>query len=203
MKKTAVLSVLTCLVITSGTTLGQEMTDTLNQQDMMALYMELAKPGEEHKLLGKMAGTWEVEISYWTEPGANPMVTTATSVNEMILGGRFLKMHSEGEVMGLKSEGLNIMGFDRRHEVYTIVGYDTWGTYYITAEGTYDDDSGTISMYGEDDDPVMGFTQKYDMNIKFVSDDEIITEIIFKDKINAKGQDEFKMLETVSRRVKE
>ena len=38
----------------------------------------------------------------------------------------------EGE---MKMEGLNLMGYDRRHKKFTTVVFDTWGTYYVTGAG--------------------------------------------------------------------
>jgi len=203
MQKQLILLISLFIFATPGLVTCQEMNDSLDQQEMMALYMELAQPGEEHDLMEKLTGEWQVDMTFWMEPGGGPISSTGTAVNEMILGGRFLQMKGEGEVIGVPSENLNIVGFDRRFEVYTIVGFDTWGTYFITARGTYDEATESITMYGEDADPIMGITQKYDIVIKFVSDDKYITRIFFKDDFHTQGKGDFKMVETVSCRIDE
>ncbi len=91
---------------------------------------------------------------------------------------------------------LFIIGFDRRHEEYTYVGYDTYGTYYVTASGSYDEETKAITMYGEDEDPVMGVTQKYDFIFRIVSPDKHIGEVVFKD-FRTPGQEPFKAVEVV------
>jgi hypothetical protein len=159
--------------------------------EKMALMMELAKPGPEHQMLEKMTGTWEQDIKIWMKPGAEPMLMNGKSVNEMILGGRFLKSNVSGGEGEMKMEGLSIMGFDRRHQKFTTVGFDTWGTYYITAAGPYDEETKSIIMYGEDEEVTMGVTQKYDIIVRFVDDNTYVSEVVFKE-----------MVEVTSKRVK-
>ena len=181
---------------------AQEQPDSAKQAEMMALYMELGQPGEEHQMLEKLSGTWNQEVKYWSESGAEPMLMSSVTVNEMILGGRFLRCVAEGEAMGQKAESLLLLGFDRRNKLYTQIALDTWGTYYVTAAGEYDEDTKTITMSGEEDVKLMGFTQVFDMTVKFISDDEYITELIFKDEVMTKGKGPYKMMEIVHRRVK-
>lgn len=96
------------------------------------------------------------------------------------------------------TETFNLAGFDRRHKKYTTIGLDTWGTYYVTAAGIYDETMKTLKMYGEEDDPAKGFTQKYDFIIHFESSDKHIYEVIFYDFPTPVGvQKEFKMMEIV------
>ena len=92
-------------------------------------------------------------------------------------------------------ESFIIHGFDRRHKKYTTVGFDSLGTYYVTAAGPYDDSKKAIVMYGEDVDPALGHTQKYDMVTRIISPARYVTEIIFKDPEHTGGRAEFKMVE--------
>jgi hypothetical protein len=119
----------------------------------------------------------------------------------MILGGRFLQSDVSGGEGQMKMEGLNIMGFDRRHKNFTTVGFDTWGTYYVTGVGPYDEKTNSIIMYGEDEEATLGMTQKYDIIIRFIDDDTYVTEIVFKDA-RTPDQKEFKMVEVTNKRVK-
>jgi hypothetical protein len=176
--------------------------DTTEQEDMMAEYMKMAQPSEEHKLLESMVGKWELKGKYWEKPGAEPAFVTGKSFNKMVLGGRFLMSEweqGEGEMQG---HGFNIMGFDRRFNRYTLVGFDTWGTYYVTAAGTWDESTNTITMSGEDYDPLGKVTQKYDFIFRFVDDDTHIVELVFKKGPLTGGLPEFKMAESTFARVK-
>ena len=179
--------------------LGQEKQGPERQMDkVMAAEMALAGPGEEHRRLEALAGVWDQEIKIWFQPGAAPITMKAKSVNTMILGGRFLKHESKGTMGGMTIETLNIMGFDRRTKKYTEVGYDSTGTYYVTASGDYDPSQNAIIMYGEDFDPIIGGTQKYNFITRFISPTKYVAEVVFKDEVHTKGRGDFKAVEITS-----
>jgi len=202
MPRKLTLTIIAVMLLSPALLWSQEDVDTTKQEDMMAEYMKLAQPSEEHKLLESMIGKWELTGKCWEKPGAEPTFVTGKSFNKTVLGGRFLMSEweeGEGEMQG---HGLNIMGFDRRFNRYTLVGFDTWGTYYITAAGTWDETTNTITMSGEDYDPLGKFTQKYDFIFRFVDDDTYIIELVFQKGELTEGLPEFKMAESVFTRVK-
>ncbi|GAB4316578.1 MAG: hypothetical protein Kow0074_04590 [Candidatus Zixiibacteriota bacterium] len=185
----------------SGAALAQDDGAGMNMDSLTALMMELAQPGPEHDILQSMVGTWEETITMWPQPGADSIVTTATSTTESILGGRFLLTRSTGSLFGQPLERYVMMGYDRRHDVVTLVAADNSGTYWVTASGPLIKETRTMDLYGEDVDPIFGFTQKYDMNITLRNDNEIHTEIIFKNPEMTGGAPEFKMIDVVSKRA--
>ena len=166
-------------------------------QDMSAM-LELMQPGPEHELLKKFAGNWDMSLKMWM-PGQPEIVTTGTSTSRMILGGRFLEFTAESGTGDMFWESLTILGFDRRHKRYTSVGYDTWGTYYVTASGEYDAAKQQIKLYGEDDDPVMGMKQKYFFVFTWKDDNAFTLEVIFVDFPGVEDE-EYKMIEINYRR---
>lgn len=183
------------IAITASPALSQEKTSEPDKAKIAA-YMELAKPGPEHKQLESLVGTWDQEIKFFMAPGKPPMTFKGTCVNRMILGGRFLLSESKGGSGATAFENMSIMGFDRRTRKFTTVGYDTEGTYYVAGAGPYDESRKAIVMYGEDVDPVLG-TQKYDMVMRIVSPEKYIKEVVFKDPAHTHGLPEFKMVEIV------
>jgi len=54
---------------------------------VMEAWQRCSTPNEKHKLIESMAGVFDVKATFWMEPGAPPMESTAKSVNEMVLGG--------------------------------------------------------------------------------------------------------------------
>jgi hypothetical protein len=169
--------------------------DSTTMKQIQAAMFVAAQPGPEHERLASLVGDWQQELKVWMEPGGEPVVIPGTCTNKMILGGRFLHLTAESEFMGDKTESINILGFDRRHKKYTLVGFDTFGTYYVTASGTYNDSTKTITMSGEDDDPIAGITQLYDMTLRFIDENKFVMEVIFKDEAHTKGGDPFKIVE--------
>ena len=153
--------------------------------EMQAAILASAVPGPQHEMLARYAGDWDIEITMWPTPGGHAVQATASGTNRMILDGRFLEIYSEGPFFGSVVKAISILGFDVRHERFTTVGFDTFGTYYITADGPWDEGTRSTRMSGNDDDPIAGFTQEYDFVMTFIDDDTYSTEIIFKNKEQA------------------
>lgn len=173
--------------------------------EQMQKHQAAAQPGPEHKLLARMTGEWDTELKIWMSPAMKqPMVMKSSAKSEMILGGRFLRTSSATESPFGKTETLGIMGCDRRDGTYTTIGFDTMGTYGVSARGKYDEATKTFTLHGTDRDPILDHTQKYKFVTRLVSDDKFVVSVIFTDKMHTKGLvDEFKMVEiTYTRKAK-
>lgn len=199
--KTRIVLVLACSILLSSSVVSQEQLSDAEQAKRAALYAESMKPGPEHQRLESLVGRWEQEMKYWPEPGKPPITMKGMCENRMILGGRFLR--SESKVEGpMAFEHQSVIGFDRRHKKYTVVGFDSMGTYFVTAAGGFNEATKAIVMYGEDADPLMGHTQKYDMIVRLVGPDKYIFEVVFKDPVHTHGKGEFKAVEVTHTRAK-
>lgn len=143
----------------------------------MQQMMALLAPGPEHKDFEPLAGTWDMSIAF--NMGGPMMTFTGRAVNTMILGGRFLKSESIGKdpASGMEIEALSIYGFDRRTGEFTIVGYDTFGTYYVTAAGKKAPGAKTVVMQGEVAEH--GSIKKYDMVLRWIDANTYVSEIVF------------------------
>ncbi len=166
----------------------------IQAQEGMEEAMALMQPGPEHELLKEFVGSWDMQVKIWQAPGQDPMTTTGTCENRMILGDRFLITETVSGEGQMHTETMGIMGYDRRHKKFTNVGFDTWGTYYVTASGDYDEEKRQYTLYGEDTDPVMGIDQKYNFIITWITDDAWKVEVVFLD-FPMVEEKEFKMVE--------
>ena len=110
----------------------------------------------------------------------------------MILGGRFLEMEASGELMGQPYESLTMFGFDRRNAVWTTVGFDTVGTYWVTGAGTRGED-GVIRMHGRDEEPLG--EQIYVFGLELLGDDEFISSVSFSKQGPQEFDEPFTMAE--------
>ncbi|MBS1513559.1 MAG: DUF1579 family protein [Bacteroidetes bacterium] len=155
--------------------------------------MKLAQPGPQHKLLTDMAGKFKQKIKFNYAPGKS-MEGEGSGVTESIIGGRFIQIKSTGKIMGMETEVMTILGYDRRKNKYTLFSIDGMGTYSVSAEGDYDESKKIMTLKGTEDDPTM----KMKMDFKFVFDlsnsSERKMDIIF---INPDGS-ENKMVEVTS-----
>ena len=172
------------------------------RQRMAEEMMAAARPGPEHAELMALAGTWDVEGRMWSAPGAEPLRLAFPAENRAVLGGRFLESRASGELMGMMVESLTIYGFDRRHRKYTIVGFDSFGTYYVTGAGTMDPATRMVAMDGTDDDPITRMTQVYTLHLRLVDPDTYVTDAVFHDAAHTGGGPSFKVVELTYRRRK-
>jgi hypothetical protein len=195
----ALIAAVTALVITAIPVLAQDepMPDSAALAEMQEALMESARPGPEHQLLASLEGEWDLDVKIWMHPGAAPVETAGKGANEMILGGRWLKWTTVGDLMGQPVESFNMIGFDRRHKKFVMVGFDDLGTYYIAASGTYDEESRTVLLAGTDEDPIFDMTQEYEFAITFVDDSTYNWSLTFFNPEMTQGLDSLRMVEVV------
>jgi hypothetical protein len=145
--------------------------------------LDSLRPTAEHKVLAQLEGRWTMEGTFLM--GGPPMKTTGSVTNRMILDGRFLV--SEGTSNNPAGFGdptiglMSVYGFDRRTSDFTIVAFDTMGTYYVTAAGKKAAD-GKVVMAGEtlEHEDRTALTRKYDMTLTIIDANTYLTEVIFK-----------------------
>lgn len=140
---------------------------------MMEAYEQAGTPGEHHQALDRMAGEWDAEVRFWSDPDAEPMVTQATSTIEWVMDGRFMKETVESEFMGQPFHGVGFTGYNNAAGHYESSWMDNHSTALYRYEGKMDDE-GRLVFKTETIDPVSGETVKQKSVSEFVSDDEMI-----------------------------
>lgn len=165
--------------------------------EMRRRMAEAALPGPAHDRLAALAGEWRVETRIRSAHGAEPVFVKGSAEARMVLGGRFLVVETRSGEGRLASEGLMVLGFDRRAGEYTAVVFDTWGTYHVTGRGPYDAGAGTAVMSGTDDDPITGTTQRYDFVLRFDDADRFVFEVVFHDDAHTGGAGPLTMVRSV------
>ena len=114
--------------------------------EQMAAWMKYAQPGEGHRFLERLAGKWDARVKFWMQPGASPIESTGSTVNELMMGGRFLKSEYTAEFMGSPFQGMALDGFDNQKQKYVGLWIDTMGTMMLVFEGSCDDDGKVRTM---------------------------------------------------------
>jgi hypothetical protein len=157
--------------------------------------------GKEHDLIKAMAGKWKEETNYDFQPGQPPMVIPGKAKTRLILGGRFACLEAASIFNGEKFERMTILGHDNRKGVYTWDGYDSFGTYAVHAEGTYDAATKTLTMNGIEEDPFLPQPLIFKVVMRFPNPDQIDYEIWFLNDING-NKTENKLVWATTKRVK-
>lgn len=162
-------------LIADETAKAPEMTP--QQKAMMEAYQKAAAPGEAHKHLAEMAGSWKTTTKAWMSPGAAPMESTGTCENKMILGDRFLHQECSGQDMGMGPfQGMGITGYDNNKKQYEATWVDNMGTAIITATGQADASGKVHTFKGTYFDPAMGKNKKFRWVSRMIDDSHMSFE---------------------------
>lgn len=129
-----------------------------SEAEMMKQMMELAKTGDNHKLLSEMAGNWNYTVKMWMDPSAPATSSTGSAVIKPIMDGRYFigdftgKMQmpgADGKNKEMPFKGMSIDGYDNVKKKFISTWCDSMGTGMMTSEGTYDAASKTFTYNGE------------------------------------------------------
>ena len=149
---------------------------TPEQQKEMKLMMDAATPGEPHKKLAEMAGTWDATVTMWPAAGAPPITSNGTAVDKLVLGGRYLQEEFSGTMMGGPFSGLGYTGYDNVAKQYVGTWMDTWSTGFMSSTGKADGKN-TTTYTATMSDAITGKTAKATNKITVVSKDKHVMEM--------------------------
>ena len=107
----------------------------MDMEAMMEVYRKLGTPGEPHKLLARLVGSWTTRTRAWMEPGKPEVQGTGTCQQKMLLDGRYLQQEYTGEMMGSTFTGINIIGYDNHTKKYVSTWIDSMSTGIYYFEG--------------------------------------------------------------------
>ena len=143
----------------------------------MKTMMEVGTPGSEQAILAKANGTWKAEITMWMSPEAEPMKSTGTMTNKMIMGGRYQVSTFKGDMMGAPFEGTSTTGYDKARKVWTSSWVDNMSTGIMNMDGTWDEASKTTTYTGKMLCPGNGQMSEMKQVMKMVDDKTQVMEM--------------------------
>lgn len=125
---------------------------------MMKKMMELAKLGDNHKLLTSLAGSWTYTLKSWMDPAGAPLESKGTATRKAVMDGRYcvadftgkFKMSGpDGKLKDMDFKGMAIEGYDNVKQKFFSTWCDNMGTGVMMSEGTYDSATKTFDYTGE------------------------------------------------------
>lgn len=168
----------------------------LGMQEIMEIYKKLGTPGEPHKVLAKLEGSWTTRSRSWMEPGKPPVESSGTCEQKLILDGHYLQQVYTGDMMGQPFTGINLLGFDNQSGKYESVWLDSMSTGIFYFVGPASADGRTITQDCSYDDPIKG--PSVWRSVTRIKDDNTLEFEMF---ITPKGGKKEKMMEmTVERK---
>jgi hypothetical protein len=127
----------------------------MDMQAMSEVYKKVGTPGEPHKLLAKLEGSWTTRTLGLHE-GKPVMESTGTCEQKLVLDGHYLQQTYTGDMMGAPFSGINLLGYNNHTKKYESVWLDSMSTaiYYFVGKGSAD--GKTITQECSYNDPIKG-----------------------------------------------
>lgn len=154
----------------------QKKSDADMQKAMMEAWMKASTPGDAHKKLDGMVGTWDVKVKSWMAPGQPPMESTGTAVNAWILGGRWMEEKFNGTFMGMPFEGRGFTGYDNIKKQYVGTWMDNMSTAAMVSSGK-GGSGNTWEFTSSMDDPMTGKPSMITEKVTFADADHHTMEM--------------------------
>jgi hypothetical protein len=151
------------------------------KKQAIAMMATKGQPTDQHKLLEPFAGTFDVDTRMFMGPGMPPMEAKSVTVAQWVLGNRFVEARATpapGEDFPMSAIGY--LGYDARKREFFWWGIDSTDTYSVFAQGGYDPDTKTFTLYGENLEPDMGLTMKFKAVFRVESRDVYTMAIRFE-----------------------
>jgi hypothetical protein len=122
---------------------------------MTEAWMKAAAPGAQHQFLARMAGEWKTVTTHY-ENGAAGEPTDGTASFATVMGGRYLRGHYTGTMMGQPFEGMSLEGYDNISGKFWSTWIDNMGTSLFVSHGEMTEDGKTLEHWGSMPNPMGG-----------------------------------------------
>lgn len=152
------------------------LTTMSSQAQKQDPWMEYMMPAEMHKMLETYSGNFTMEITMWMTAGQQPQIFTVTSMNKMILGGRFLEMTQTGNMMGMDYHSITTIGFNNSEKKFALTTLTNMGTGILSLTGSWDEKGKTANLAGTLTNPVTKKPIHVRQTISFPNSDTILIE---------------------------
>ena len=160
---------------------GEKKSGASSEAEVMAMMMELAKPGENHKLMAHSVGNWSFKVKMWNDGNTNaaPIESSGSATVKEVMGGRFFtsehtgKMQmpgADGKMADMEFKGMGMEGYDNVKKKFVSSWADNMGTGIMMSEGDYDAASKTLT-YHADLEYVPGMKVKVRQVVKITDND--------------------------------
>ena len=157
----------------------------------------MSAPGEEHKGLATLVGDWDVKFRFADGDKMSPEAKGKATYRE-ILGGRFIVEEVKVELNQNVFEWMGVYGYDKHKKAFTASWFDNHDTNTETAEGSFDNDSKTLTLKGKQLDPRSGQTKDYKWLMKWEDKNRKVTVTML---VPDKSGKDAKVMEIVQTKV--
>lgn len=139
-------------------------------------WTEYMTPSEVHSLLAGYTGSFKMEITMPAGEGKEPVVININSEHSMLLGGRFLEMKQQGNMMGMDYQSIMTIGFNTIDKKMALTTITNMGTGTLSLFGNWDNKTRTADLSGQLMNPVSREIINVRQTIAFIDKTTILIE---------------------------
>jgi hypothetical protein len=132
---------------------------SMDEAAMMAMYMEMAQPGEDHKIIQQFAGQWQAEMQMWMDPAQKePRVSKGTLEVTPLHGGRYVRGEfkgtfdmpgPDGKMQSMPFTGTMLWGYNNVEKRYESTWMDSMSTGIMMSTGQASADGKSVESRAE------------------------------------------------------
>lgn len=167
------------ILLSSMAAFAQDQMKQMSPEEKAAMeaMMKASTPGEAHKKLASMAGTWDATIKMYAQPGAPAQESTGVSENKVVLGGRWVQETFSGTFMGMPFSGIGYTGYDNIKKQFVGTWMDSMSTSMMLSTGTGDASGKTYDFNATADDPMTGKTMTIKQKVTVTDENHHMMEM--------------------------
>jgi hypothetical protein len=105
-------------------------------------------PDPEHARLTALSGTWDVELTFWFQPGSPAVGSKGVSTIRPLFDGSFIEERIEGALRGVPFTTLAWTGFNTSTRQYEATRIASTNTIQIAEAGGWDDAARRFELKG-------------------------------------------------------
>lgn len=101
-------------------------------------WKKLHAPNENHAMLAKMVGKWDMEVKMWMAPNTDPTVTKTTCEFTKDFGGRFIRCKYEFKETNFPHKGELLYGYNNATKKFQLIRITDMDTGMLIFNGDHD-----------------------------------------------------------------
>ena len=148
-----------------------------DEKAMMEAMAKAGAPGEAHKKLEPMVGSFDVKAKMWMDPSKPAEESSGKTESKWVLGNRFVQENFEGTMMGQPFSGMGYWGYDNITKKYTGTWMDSMGTAMMNSTGKMDASGKVLTYTAMMNDPMTGKLCKITEKVTVTDNDHHMMEM--------------------------
>ena len=148
-----------------------------DEKAMMEAMAKAGTPGEAHKKLEPMVGTFDTKVKMWMDPSKPAEESSGKTESKWVLGNRFVQENYEGTFMGQPFSGMGYWGYDNITKKYTGTWMDSMGTAMMNSTGKVDASGKVMTYTAMMNDPMTGKLCKITEKVTVADNDHHLMEM--------------------------